>query len=525
MRFKFWWSSSPGGFFFINIHLVVEARFKQPIRKQSRSEKVREIFLNIKRRIAFLAVILLLLLTLLSPAPPTSSATVQTATASDAHVIIISVDGLMPDYYLSPGPLGVRLPNLSQMKLNGAYAEGVEGVYPSITYPSHTTLVTGVRPATHGIVQNRIFEAPIVEQTKEWYWFAEAIKKPTLWTMAKQAGLKTAAVGWPVTVNAPIDYLVPEIFDPKENPPTGKRTLQYSTPGLLQAAVAASQSPDTSTDGRRTIVSEYIIKTYKPNLLLVHLINADSAQHSFGPRSPEANAVIESEDAYLGRIIEATKAAGIFEKTTFLIVSDHGFAKVDKKFFPNVRLAKEKLITVNDQGVVTDWQAAAWPAGGACPIVLRDGNDQATAKKVAEIFTKIAARNNSPISRVITSAEFTRLGATPEATVILEASSGFSFDEDLTGDEVRSSGDKYKGTHGYLPSRPEMYASLILYGANVRVGAKVALARMIDIAPTAAAFLGLTFETIEGKPIAELVKPAITAKPQPAKKKKTKTGV
>jgi predicted AlkP superfamily pyrophosphatase or phosphodiesterase len=342
--------------------------------------------------------------------------------------------------------------------------------------------------------------------------------------LAKGAGLKTAAVGWPVTVNAQIDYLIPEIFDPRENPPTGKRTLQYSTPGLLQSAVAASKSSDTTTDGRRTIFSEYIIQTYKPDLMLIHLIDADSAQHTFGPRSPEAIAALERIDGYVGRIIEATRQAGIFEKTTFLIVSDHGFAKVDRKYFPNVTLVKEKLITINDKGVVTDWQAVAWPAGGACPIVLRDPNDKAAAKKVEAIFNKIAARNNGPISHVITAAELQQMGATPQASLILEAASGFSFDEDLTGDEVRSSGDKYKGTHGYLPSRPEMYASLILFGNGVRIGAKMALARMIDIAPTAAGILGLAFEQIEGRPIAELVKPAMIRKPQPDKKKKAKAG-
>src|ERR1044071_9155096 len=77
----------------------------------------------------------------------------------DAHVIMISIDGLVPDYYTAPGRLGLKVPNLVQMKLGGAYADGVEGVYPSVTYPAHTTLITGVLPAVHGIVSNRVFEA------------------------------------------------------------------------------------------------------------------------------------------------------------------------------------------------------------------------------------------------------------------------------------------------------------------------------------------------------------------------------
>src|SRR5262249_60789979 len=113
------------------------------------------------------------------------------------------------------------------------------------------------------------FEPPTAPQTKEWYWFADALKSETLWSMAKTAGLVTANVGWPVTVNADIDYNVPEIFDPKENPPTGKRTAQYATPGLLAKALAGGSGGDGSPDGRRTAVSEYIIKPIRPKPMLI----------------------------------------------------------------------------------------------------------------------------------------------------------------------------------------------------------------------------------------------------------------
>jgi predicted AlkP superfamily pyrophosphatase or phosphodiesterase len=120
--------------------------------------------IKVKILIAKLSIVSVCFLALLGVAHP--SAPAQTAPATENHVIIISIDGLMPDYYLSTGQIGMRLPNLTRMKLNGAYAEGVQSVYPSVTYPAHTTMVTGVRPATHGIEQNRIFEAPDKEQTR-----------------------------------------------------------------------------------------------------------------------------------------------------------------------------------------------------------------------------------------------------------------------------------------------------------------------------------------------------------------------
>ncbi|MFP5261895.1 MAG: alkaline phosphatase family protein [Blastocatellia bacterium] len=439
----------------------------------------------------------------------------------DSRVIMISIDGLVPEYYTAAARVGLRVPSLTMMKLGGAYAEGVEGIYPSVTYPAHTTLITGVRPAIHGIVQNRIFEAPTGPQTLEWYWFAEALKSETLWSIAKRAGLVTANVGWPVTVGAEIDYNVPEIKDPKEHPPTPKRTLQYSTPGLIAKAVGMGMGGDTSTDGRRTAISEYIISAYKPDLMLIHLLALDDAHHKYGPRTPPALETAERMDAYVGRIIEATRKAGVFDQTTFFLVSDHGFAEVKKKFEPGVVLVKEKLITLGPGGNPVDWKAAAWPAGGSCAIVLRDPNDKETAQKVFTIFNRMASADNGPINRVLTRDDLKRMQSIPEAALMLDAAPDYAFGEELSGPEIHDSKD-YRGTHGHLPTRIEMRSSLIVYGARARVGAKLAVARMIDIAPTAAAVLGLSFTEAEGKAIEELLKPGTV--PQAPPKKKNRKG-
>jgi predicted AlkP superfamily pyrophosphatase or phosphodiesterase len=440
----------------------------------------------------------------------------------DAHVIMISIDGLVPDYYTAPAQLGLKVPNLTKMKLGGAYAEGVEGIFPTVTYPAHTTIITGVHPAIHGILQNRPFEAPTAPQTQEWYWFADAVKTETLWSIAKQSGLVTASVGWPVTVGANIDYNVPEIFDPKENPPTGKRTAQYATPGLLQNALAGGSGGDNSTDGRRTTISEFVINTYKPNLMLIHLVALDDAHHKNGPRTPAAIETTERMDGYVGRIIEAARKAGIFDQTTFFLVSDHGFARVTQKFEPGVLLVKEKLITLGADGKPTDWKAAAWSASGSCAIVLHDPNDKETAKKVTEIFGRIAS-SKGPIDRLISQAELKKLGSVPTAVLMLDASPDFAFGDELTGPATHDSKD-YRGTHGQLPSRAEMRSALIVYGASARVGAKLTLARMIDIGPTAAAVLGLSFANAEGTPIAELLKAGvIPAQPRKKKDKRAKS--
>jgi predicted AlkP superfamily pyrophosphatase or phosphodiesterase len=435
----------------------------------------------------------------------------------DEHVIMISIDGMPPDYYTNPAAIGLKAPAMISMKLNGAYADGVEGVYPAVTYPSHTTLVTGALPDTHGIVQNRLFEPPTDPQTKAWYWFTSAIKVETLWMAAKKSGLTVGAVGWPVTAGADIDYNFPEIWDPAEQPITPKRALEYSTPGLVQKVVASLGA--AKGDQFRTNVAEYVIKNYRPNLMLVHLIELDDTHHHFGPRSPKAIETMEREDGYVARILQAAREAGIADSTTIFLVSDHGFASVSKKFEPNVVLARAKLIGFDPSGKAVSWKAAAWDADGSCAIVLHDPEDKATAKQVTEIFSKIASRDNAPISQVLERKELDRLGAIPQACIMLEASPGYYFDDALTGPEVKDSEKDYRGTHGYLPSKLEMRSALIMYGQAARVGARVAIARMIDVGPTAAAVLGLSLADTQGQVLTGLLKPQYIPPPDPDRKK------
>jgi predicted AlkP superfamily pyrophosphatase or phosphodiesterase len=134
------------------------------------------------------------------------NATAQTATPS---LILISVDGMKPEYVTQASQHSLKIPVLRSFLTHGSYAEGVIGVIPTVTYPSHTAMVTGVWPAEHGVIDNTLFD-PLREHPNTWYWDFSDIKVPTLYTAADAAGIKTANVGWPVTVGAPIDYNIAE---------------------------------------------------------------------------------------------------------------------------------------------------------------------------------------------------------------------------------------------------------------------------------------------------------------------------
>src|SRR5215467_9400269 len=126
-------------------------------------------------------------------------------------LVMVSVDGMKPEYVTHADAHGAKVPNLRRMMHEGAFAEGVEGVVPTVTYPSHTTLVTGVWPAKHGIFANTLFD-PLEKGHQAWYWYAEDIKVPTLWDTMREAERTTASVQWPVTVGAKITWDIPELW-------------------------------------------------------------------------------------------------------------------------------------------------------------------------------------------------------------------------------------------------------------------------------------------------------------------------
>ena len=105
------------------------------------------------------------------------------------HVVLISVDGMLPAHYLDPA---WPAPMIQLMAREGAHAKGVRSVFPSVTYPAHTTIVTGALPIRHGIHYNSPFEPE--GQTGRWYWDEEEILVPTLWDAVREAGRKSASL-------------------------------------------------------------------------------------------------------------------------------------------------------------------------------------------------------------------------------------------------------------------------------------------------------------------------------------------
>ncbi len=415
-------------------------------------------------------------------------------------LVVISVDGLRPDYVTSAELHGSKVPNLRRLMKEGAYAEGVTGVIPTVTYPSHTTLMTGVWPAKHGILGNATFD-PLQKNYQGWYWYAEDIRVPTLWDAATAAGRTTASIQWPVTVGAKITWNIPEVWR-AGTPEDAKLLRVLSTPGLLVEAKKEigeyRGGIDTSGEGDevRGKYAVWILDHKNPGLLTLHLTALDHTEHESGIFSAESVTILERLDKVIGNVWAAAEKIAP-KRTYFAVVSDHGFANYDQQLnlFPAFRDAG--LFTVDEKGNIDGWKAMPWVTGGSAAIVLNDPGDASTLDAVRALLAKLQADPANGIDRVLNADELHARGGYPVASFFVSLKPGWRTGASLNGLVI--SKVKPGGTHGESPDVPDLRAAFFLAGPGVPAGKNLGVIDMRDIAPTLAKEAGLKLPSADGK--------------------------
>ncbi len=405
--------------------------------------------------------------------------------ASAPHVAVISIDGLGPADYVDARRCGAGLRHLRELMEAGTYAEGVTGVLPTVTYPSHATIVTGVYPTTHAVVTNGR-----ARDGAAWHLDRSDIRTATLWDAAKQAGMSVAIVTWPSTYGAAVDYLIPEnlAYSPVDD--VAALIRAGSTPGLFDALEAATgevellpfEHPDAGTPLDRMTASfaAEIVRRHQPNLLLLHFLDFDHRQHAHGPGSVEACRSVETIDSLLGEVRAAYRDAGLIDQTLFVIVSDHGFFPVHTLVNAHA-LAATGALAGRMQIRGQSGSAAYYPSDG----------ETIPPTALAYLRRRIE-RDYRGLFRWIGMEEAARLGGYPGAAFVLCASPGYAFTTARPASEgplIPSTTSR--GAHGYCPDEPGIEAAFIASGRGIRPLGAIPRMRMIDIAPTVAALLGI----------------------------------
>jgi predicted AlkP superfamily pyrophosphatase or phosphodiesterase len=433
-----------------------------------------------------------LLLVILAGLAASSAAQGTAAAGAARRLVLVSVDGLMPDYYLRADELGLQVPNLRRLMRDGAFSRGVVGVLPTVTYPSHTTLITGVPPRVHGIDGNTVFD-PLRRSGEAWQWFARDVRVPTLVSAAKARWLTTAAVSWPVSVGLGADWLVPEFWRPGSSHEADLELLDaVSTPHLLDDVAAHRGRPLAwpLNDQDRVDAAVFIVSVHRPSLLLLHIFATDGAQHDHGPSSPEAKRAVEEADLQLGRLRDAIERSGLAAQTVLAVVSDHGFLPVSQTLRPNALLKEAGLITLDAAGKPSAWRASFHANGGTASLRLKDPEDREALTRARAIVEAKASEAGSGIERVLGPEVVAAMGGPAEAALVLDARAGFYFADGIEGPWIGPS--QSKGYHGYAPDRTEMNAAFLVAGPGLARKGDLGILKMTQVAPTLARALGVS---------------------------------
>ena len=346
--------------------------------------------------------------------------------------IVISIDGFAGFYWGDPR---ARMPNLRRLAERGVVASRMEAVFPSTTWPTHVSLVTGVRPERHGVAGNHILNRQtgrVEDLTGDPIHDASALLRvPTICDRAHDAGLKTAAVDWPATRHATsLDWNLPffkdqRVFESQTAPDVWAELGALGFPMDRQGEWA--QLPKRfMKDAMVADVAMHVLARHAPDLLLVHFLSTDSFQHLYGPRSPEAYWAIEYVDDRIGRLL-ASLAGALDRDTVVFVVSDHGFLPSTQSIRPNVRLRQLGLLRADGHGGIERAEARVVMNHGAAYLYVRD---QANAAAMARhLVSELAPLPG--VSQVWTPEAYGALGLpTPEANphagdLLLEAAPGY----------------------------------------------------------------------------------------------------
>lgn len=423
-----------------------------------------------------------------------------------SYVVIISIDG-----FPSEALWDERIPlnAIRSLAESGVWSQKFVPSTPTVTWPNHTTLITGVYPEKHGVLTNGRYVDTQFGILRDTNADRDVLTSyPSIYDVAYEAGLITAEINWPVTRNAKtLHFSMPDA-------PNG---IDYTTTQLLQELVEAGILRDDTDasfrasgiiarDDAWTSAAEHVIINHRPNLLLFHLLNVDSTHHRYGKGTDAGFTALALADAQIKRILDALEYAGIRDRTSIFIVSDHGFMNITHRVHPNVLLQKHGLIELDENGFFSDAKVLAISNGGTAMVFARNRDSMLQDLDLAySIFSEAEG-----ISHVIRPEEYQEYGLPlPEENanmghLLLNAADNFSFGNDMSGVNHIEKLNGTEGAHGYLNIIPEMETIFIASGDGIRKKGELGRIDIRSLAPTAAAILGLIMLQADGPVLQEI---------------------
>ena len=423
-----------------------------------------------------------------------------TAASQGPIVVLITIDGFPARALKDP-----RLPMLTlrELEANGAHADAMQPINPTVTWPNHTALITGVDASTHHIMANGLITFPAdggAPKIEPWVPKDELVHARTLYDAMAEKGMTTGQVDWVAIYGA---KNVRWEFGERPNMDSAIAKDLVAQKLLTEEEVSTFEKSSTPAwrDEIWTDAAIDILTRHTPNLLLFHLLQTDTLQHQYGPLSPAAYAAYAYADSCIARLVNAARAAGLLSRITFILASDHGFAGYTHAIRPNVALVEMGLLKMQNGS----YRGDVWflPEGGEASLYIRDASARAVlVPKLKAYFEGV------PGVTVYTNEEAQKFGipagkSTDQAPdLYLAAKPGYGFWGGTDGPLVRDI-PLGSGSHGYLNTNPDMEALFIASGAHIRPGVDLGSISNLRVAPTIAKILGVSLPAASQEPLTE----------------------
>ena len=364
----------------------------------------------------------------------------------NAYVVLVSMDGFRWDYARQ-----FNLPNLKQIAKEGVHAKSMWPSYPSKTFPNHYSIVTGLYPDHHGIINNAFYDTALNES----FLLSTNAKNDSrfyggnpIWNVAEQQGVKTASFFWP---GSDTDQKRPTYYKNYDD------KVPYGT--RIDTVIKWLQLPEKE----------------RPHLITLYFDEPDHTGHDFGPLSPENKKMVVKMDSIMGQLSSKLNRLAIGKQINLIIVSDHGMTNI----------SNDKKVAILDY-IKPEWLGYKTVINPIMSLEAKAGFQDSIAlalKKVPHI--KFWKSTDVP--------KRLHYGTNPRVhDFVIEAKKGYSLvskiDQNIKG-----------GTHGYDNKEKDMHAIFYAKGPAFKVDKKVGTFQNVSVYPLIAHILGLQIDEVDGK--------------------------
>lgn len=400
------------------------------------------------------------------------------------------------------------LPNFKELLSKSSFCKNVQSVYPSITYPAHTSICTGLYPCNHGIINNILLQPN--SNNPDWYWQRKYIKGKTIYEVAKDKGLRTAALLWPVTGKAKaLDINVPEIFANKwwktqisVSLLNGSKLFQYKVNKLYGHLRNGISQPNLDNFTTETLM--YILNNDLADFILVHLTDLDTQKHDYGTDSIEAKSALLRHDERIGRVITFLKNNNLYDSSNLIALGDHSFQNADYVVKLNKLFIDAGYISINSKNKITSWKVFCNYCDGSAYIYLKD---KSLKNDVYNLLNDFSQKNNNCIKEILNTSSAIKYGACSDCDFMLEASLHYYFINDINGPIIEETkGSHHVGTHGYNPSIADYQTFFICKSPLVKEDFEINSMSLIDEGPTIAKLIDSSLDNVDGTVLTSIFK-------------------